>query len=116
FTPHQYVRALDNGNLILGAPHQPGEGPDPEEIFVAVRASPSQIAIKSGYNKYLAVDGHRRVVGHYDAIGLKEHFDPVFQDGKLALLASNTCFVSIDEDNEELPYLVAKCATAGENE
>ena len=116
FGPHQYVRALDNGNLILGAPHCLGECPDPEEVFIAIRASNSQIALKTGYNKYLAMDARQRVVGHSDAVGLKEQFDPVFQEGKLALLASNGCFLSIDEDNEELPYLVAKNSTAGSGE
>ncbi|OTF78037.1 FRG1-like protein, partial [Euroglyphus maynei] len=60
FSPYQYARALDNGNLTLGIPHTQGEGPDPEEIFIAVRVSPTQIAIKSGYNKYLAIDKHKR--------------------------------------------------------
>lgn len=116
FTPYQYVRALDNGNLILGSPHSPGEGPDPEEIFIAVRVTPAQIAIKSGYFKYLAVDKHRKVVGHSDAISNREHFDPIFQDGKLALSASNGCFISIDETESELPYVVARSTMAGDNE
>lgn len=116
FSPHQYVRALDNGNLILGAPHSEYEGPDQEEIFVAVRVSPSQVAIKTGYNKYLCVDSHRKVVGHSDAIGLKEQFEPIFQDGKLAIMAPNSCFISIDEQNSELPYLIAKSVTAKESE
>lgn len=114
FSPFQYVRALDNGNLILGSPHSPGEGPDQEEIFIAVRIS-TQIALKTGYNKYLSVDKHKKIVGHSEAVGKYEHFEPVFQDGKLALSASNGCFISIDEDNE-LPYLVAKSTKAGINE
>lgn len=107
FSPHQYVRALDNGKLILGAPHSPGEGPDQEEILVAVRVTPNQIALKSGYNKYLSVDS-RRISGLADAIGPKEQFVPVFEDSKLALLASNECFLSIDDDDSDLPYLVAR--------
>ncbi|CAG2181658.1 unnamed protein product, partial [Oppiella nova] len=54
-SPYQYVRALDNGLFILGAAHSPGEQPDPEEIITAIRCS-TQIALKSGYNKYLSVD------------------------------------------------------------
>ncbi|KPM08368.1 FRG1-like protein [Sarcoptes scabiei] len=96
-SPYQYIRSLDNGNLILGAPHSIGEGPDQEEIFIAIRVSPSQIALKSGYNKYLSVDKHRKIVG------------------KLALSASNGCFVSVDENNE-LPYIIAKSSTVGPNE
>lgn len=115
FSPYQYVRALDNGNLILGAPHSQGEGPDQEEIFVAVRVSPTHVAIKSGYNKYLTIDSHRKIVGYSDAIGLKEQFEPVFQQEKLAILAPNGCFISIDEDNE-LPYMIAKSTTANKGE
>ncbi|KAF7491871.1 Protein FRG1 [Sarcoptes scabiei] len=114
-SPYQYIRSLDNGNLILGAPHSIGEGPDQEEIFIAIRVSPSQIALKSGYNKYLSVDKHRKIVGHSDAVGNKEHFDPIFEEGKLALSASNGCFVSVDENNE-LPYIIAKSSTVGPNE
>ncbi|KAI2797100.1 Protein frg1 [Blomia tropicalis] len=116
FGPHQYVRALDNGLLILGAPHSPGEGPDQEEIFVAIRASSNQFALKTGYNKYLSVDGRHRVVGHSDAVGEKEQFDPVFQDGKLAIMGPNQCFLSIDEDNDELPYLISHNTKATSNE
>ncbi|KAH9409806.1 Protein frg1 [Tyrophagus putrescentiae] len=113
---HQYVRALDNGYLILGAPHSAGEGPDQEEIFVAIRSSSNQVAFKTGYNKYLSVDARHRVVGRSDAVGPKEQFDSVFQEGKLAIMASNNCFLSIDEDNEELPYLVAKSHKVADSE
>lgn len=116
FGPHQYVRALDNGYLILGAPHSAGEGPDQEEVFVAIRSSSNQVAFKTGYNKYLSVEARHRIVGHSDAVGPKEQFDPVFEEGKLAIMASNSCFLSIDEDNEELPYLVAKSHKAGNSE
>jgi protein FRG1 len=114
-SPYQYVRALDNGLFILGAAHSPGEQPDPEEIITAIRCS-TQIALKSGYNKYLSVDSKSRLVGRSDAIGPREHFEPVFQDKKLALLGANGCFLSADEDNEELPYILAKRATAGAQE
>ena len=116
FGPHQYVRALDNGLLILGAPHSSGEGPDQEEVFVSIQTSPNQIALKTGFNKYLCLDNRQRVSGHSDAISTKEQFDPVFQDGQLAVLAPNGCFISIDEENEELPYLVAKKSTVSESE
>src|SRR6202008_1518304 len=76
----------------------------------------THIALKSGYNKYLSIDSKGRLVGRSDAIGSREQFEPVFQDSKLALLGSNSCFLSADEDNEELPYIIAKNSTAGPNE
>lgn len=116
FGAHQYVRALDNGMLILGAPHSRGEAPDQEEVFVAIRVSTTHVALKSGYNKYLTLDGRNRIVGHSDAVGHKEQIEPVFQDGKLALLASNGRFISVDEDNSDLPYIIAKSQKAGDGE
>ena len=115
-SPYQYIRALDNGLFVLGAAHSPGEVPDPEEILTAVRFSNTQIALKSGYNKYLSIDAKNRLVGRSDAIGSREHFEPVFQEAKLALLGANSCFLSADEENPELPYIVARSATAGPNE
>jgi len=116
-SPYQYVRALDNGLFILGAAHPPGETPDPEEILTSIRPSNStHIAFKSGYNKYLSIDNKNRLVGRSDAIGSREYFEPVFQDSKLALLGSNSCFLSADEENPELPYIVARSTTAGPNE
>ncbi|XP_054163257.1 protein FRG1-like [Oppia nitens] len=115
-SPYQYIRALDNGLFILGAAHQPGEIPDPEEILTAIRFSGTHIALKSGYNKYLSIDSKNRLVGRSDAIGPREQFEPVFQDSKIALLGSNACFLSADEDNPELPYIVARSSTAGPNE
>ena len=115
-SPYQYIRALDNGLFILGAAHSPGETPDPEEILTAIKFSSTHIALKSGYNKYLSIDSKSRLTGRSDAIGSREQFEPVFQDSKLALLGSNGCFLSADEDNEELPYIIAKSLTAGPNE
>ena len=31
------MKAMDNGKFVLGAPHGDGEGPDPEEIVMAMR-------------------------------------------------------------------------------
>ncbi|CAG2117319.1 unnamed protein product, partial [Medioppia subpectinata] len=74
--------------------------------------SNTQIALKSGYNKYLSIDSKSRLVGRSEAIGSREQFEPVFQEKKLALLGSNGCFMSADEDND-LPYIIARSSTAG---
>ncbi|XP_071051275.1 protein FRG1 homolog [Onthophagus taurus] len=99
FGKHTYVRALDNGLFTLGAPHDEGDGPAPEEILTAVPINERQLALKSGYNKYLRVEKDGKVTGRSDAIGAMEQWEPVFQEGKLALQGSNECFLSLDDDD-----------------
>lgn len=50
-----YVKCLDDGTFTLGAPHNDGDGPAPEEIFTAIRINDDKIALKSGYGKYLGM-------------------------------------------------------------
>ncbi|CAN8032751.1 unnamed protein product [Ixodes persulcatus] len=117
FSPHCYVSSLDNGLFVLGGPHPPGEGPSPEEILTAVKLSETKIALKSGYGKYLCVQPDGAVVGRSDAIGPLEHWEPVFQDasnlrGKMALQASNSCFLTVSDGTD----ILANAVTAGDNE
>lgn len=83
FGDHTYVKALDNGLFTLGAPHNEGDGPSPEEILTAVPINEHKFALKSGYGKYLNVDKNGIVTGRSDAIGAQEHWEPVFQVSKL---------------------------------
>ncbi|XP_014203924.1 protein FRG1 homolog [Copidosoma floridanum] len=107
-----YVKALDNGLFTLGAPHDEGEGPHPEEILTAFPINETKIALKSGYGKYIGVDKKGVVVGRSDAVGPMEQWEPVFQDGKSAILGNTSCFVSVTDDDD----IVCSKLTAGPNE
>lgn len=111
---HSYVKALDDGSLTLGAKHDQGQGPDPEEIFMAIKINDEKIALKSGFNKYLKVgSSNGQIMGISDAVGLMEQLEPVFQDGKLALMGSNNKFFTLDDDNETIECTKSK---AGKSE
>lgn len=109
FGSNIYVKALDNGLFTLGAPHSEGEGPSPEEILTGVCISERKVAFKSGYDKYLRVDKNGVVTGRSDAIGPMEQWEPVFEEGKMALLGWNDCFMSADDEDS----IIAKSKKAG---
>lgn len=110
FGKHTYVKALDNGLFTIGAPHADYEGPYPEEILTAVVINERKIAFKSGYGKYLRVEKDGNVTGRSDAIGAMEQWEPVFQEGKMALQSATDCFLSVDDEDDSI---VAKNKSAG---
>lgn len=58
-------------------------------------AGEERIAFKSGYNKYLGVDGAGKVVGRADAIGPREMWLPVFQVRRGCASGSEfVCFIT----------------------
>lgn len=114
FGPRTYVTALDNGLFTLGAPHAVGEPPAPEEIFTALPVSETRVAFKSGYGKYLNVDTRTGMVaGRSDAVGATEQFEPVWEEGRLALqAAANSCFVAVDPEDDALVALRKQAGAA----
>lgn len=113
FGQHTYVKALDTGLFTLGAPHDEGDGPSPEEIFTAVLIDERNIAFKSGYGKYVRVEKNGIITGRSDAIGPMEQWEPVFSDGKMALQSHSDCFMSVDDQEDAI---VAVSKTAGPQE
>lgn len=79
FGKRSYVRSLDNGMFTLGAPHDEGDGPSPEEIFTAFQINERHVSFKSGYGKYLKVEKDGVITGRSDAVSAMEQFEPVFQ-------------------------------------
>ena len=57
-----------------------GDGPEAEEILTAVKVNDTKIALKSGYGKYLSVEPGGTVTGKAEAIGVREQWEPVFQE------------------------------------
>jgi len=109
---HCYIKALDDGSFTLGAMHEEGQGPDPEEVHVAIRINDTKVALKSGFNKYLTVQKNGEVAGISDAVGAMEQLEPIFQDGKLALLGANNKFLTIDEESETLECTKVKAGSS----
>jgi len=102
FGSMRYIKGEDSGLFTLAETRGPGEGPLPEEIVTAIKLGDTKVAFKSGYDKYLSVDSKGRVVGRSDAIGAREQFEPVFQEGKLAILGCNSCFMSAGDGGQIL--------------
>lgn len=113
FGEHRFVKALDDGSFTLSAPHNKGEGPAFDEEFSAFIVNENKIYIKSGFGKYLRPEDDGVVTGRSEAAGEKESFEPIWQEGHMALLSANRCFVSIDEEDDAL---VALRKAVGANE
>lgn len=79
FGKQTYIKSMDNGTFTLGAPHDEGDGPAPEEIFTALAINEKHIALKSGYGRYLKVEKDGVITGRSEAVGGLEQFEPVFE-------------------------------------
>lgn len=81
FGKNAYIKSLDDGTFTLGAPHDDGDGPAPEEILTALQINDRHLAFKSGYGKYLKVEKDGVITGRSEAVGGMEQFEPIFQVG-----------------------------------
>eukprot|EP00095_Tigriopus_kingsejongensis_P001700 maker-scaffold1305_size49401-snap-gene-0.19 protein:Tk01700 transcript:maker-scaffold1305_size49401-snap-gene-0.19-mRNA-1 annotation:"frg1-like protein" len=109
-----FVKACDDGSFTIGAPHDEGQGPDPEEILLAIKVNDTKVAFKSGYDKYLRVDSKDQIVrGISDAVGAMEQWEPVFQESQMALMGANNRFLALNEDDESI---VCDRSKAGDHE
>uniref|UniRef100_A0A914XWN0 Actin-bundling protein n=1 Tax=Panagrolaimus superbus TaxID=310955 RepID=A0A914XWN0_9BILA len=109
----RYVAAMDNGKFTLGAPHpKAGDKPNPEEIFAMIKTpDDSKFSMKTGYGKYIGVDANGYLVATADAIGPRERFEAVFQDGLCAVQSvSSGLFLSLKTNDEDLIMVVSKTA------
>ncbi|CAD6188297.1 unnamed protein product [Caenorhabditis auriculariae] len=108
--------ALDNGKFTVGGPHPDGEGPNPEEIFALVKTSDdTKVSFKTGYGKYIGVDTDFQLIATAEAIGVREQFQFVFQDGKTALQAiASPLFMSLVPSKDGYIYVASRKATEDE--
>ncbi|CAF0715898.1 unnamed protein product [Adineta steineri] len=100
FGTNSYAHSLDNGLFCVGPTRPFGEGPEQEQILTAIRISDNKVAFKSGFGKYLAINKNGLVIGRSDAIGMREHFEPVFENGNLALSACNDKFIRFNDEGD----------------
>ena len=87
-----YLAAQDNGRFVVGARHFTiGEPPSPEEILSLIKTPDDpKMSLKTGFGKYVGVDSEGILVAMADAIGPRERFELIFQDGKSALQSSSS--------------------------
>ncbi|CAH8464257.1 unnamed protein product [Schistosoma turkestanicum] len=113
FTTACYLSATDEGLVVVGPPRKYGEPPAPEEIFTAMQVSDTKVAFKSGYGRYLGVsvksDG--ALTATADAVGVFEQFEPIFQDGRSAMLGANNCFLSVDPNTDDIAFISQQAKT-----
>ncbi|EFO83515.1 CRE-FRG-1 protein [Caenorhabditis remanei] len=113
---HTYIAAMDNGKFTIGFPHPEGEGPNPEEIFALVKTpDDNKISLKTGFGRYVGVDSEFQLVAFSEAIGVREQFMLVFQDGKTAFQAvASPLFLSTVPSKEGHVHVASRTATENE--
>ena len=65
---------------------------------MALRSGDGKISLKSGFDKYLRIDKNGYLLGVSDAVGGLELFEPIWEEGKCALVGANGKFLSVDDE------------------
>jgi len=94
----------DNGKFTIGPKHfDYGEPPNPEGILTLIKSPDDvKISLKTGFGKYVGVDAEGNLIATAEAIGTRERFDVIFQDGKCAIQsASNTLFLCLNPEDDD---------------
>jgi len=112
-----YLSAMDNGKFTLGASHFNEPQPHPEEILSLLKTpDDTKFSLKTGFGRYVGVDLDGRLIATAEAIGQRERFEAVFQDGKCAIQsASSNLFLTWLPDKESGSIFVSS-KTAGPNQ
>ena len=71
-----------------------GSRPEAQEVLTATRFGDHQVALKSGYDKYVSVEKSGRLTARADAISSQELWQAVFQDVRVTLVNSHTFLIS----------------------
>ncbi|KAI1721661.1 FRG1-like domain-containing protein [Ditylenchus destructor] len=87
-----YLAAQDNGKFMVGIKHFVyGEQPNPEEVLMLIKSPDDpKISLKTGFGKYVGVDAEGNLVAIADAIGPRERFEVIFQDGRCAIQSASS--------------------------
>uniref|UniRef100_A0A915EU76 FRG1-like family protein n=1 Tax=Ditylenchus dipsaci TaxID=166011 RepID=A0A915EU76_9BILA len=99
-----YLAAQDNGKFIVGVKHFVyGEQPNAEEVLMLIKSPDDpKMSLKTGFGKYVGVDPEGLLVAVADAIGSRERFEVIFQNGKCAIQsASSGLFLKLTPSDDE---------------
>jgi len=74
-----------------------------------------KLSLKTGYGKFVGVDSNGQLIAMAEAIGARERFEVIFQEGKAALQSSSSgLFLSFKADREGYVYCASKTAAESE--
>lgn len=107
-----FMKAMDNGKFVLGAPHDEGDQPSPEEVLMAMKCGEGKFSLKSGFDRFLRLNKLGQLAGVSEAVGGLEQFEPIWEDGKCAIVGPNGRFMSVDDDD----LIVCNKQTVGRGE
>ncbi|KAI6241628.1 FRG1-like family protein [Aphelenchoides fujianensis] len=111
-----YLAALDNGTFTLGSNHFNEPQPYPEEILSLIKTpDDAKFSIKTGFGRYVGVDMNGQLIATAEAIGPRERFEAIFQDGKCAIQAvSSGLFLTWAPDEKGQVFVSSKKASEKE--